>query len=210
MNPLLVILNPRQIPQCLDAFAALDIRKAFVTGYTERGLVDVLPDVFQRDDFTHFVMISDDGVVRQDALDAVLRIAEHAPVATGWCNLDAIEANVNLTRSPAPDGPPLISSYDLYHFSEVLGYPTPEVPTYFTGMCLTAMSRDMWLKYPFEVFPEGNASDLRLSQRLVADDVPILAAREGFIYHVKETWNQSDTAAEKQLLIGHNQGVWFA
>lgn len=206
MNPLLIIFNPRAIPDCMDAFAALDVPRAYLTGYTERGLIEPFARVVAETDYSHYLTIADDGVVRQSALDAVLALLASHPVATGWSNLDATEARVNLTRSPLTMPAPHPNAYDMYHWQEVMGYPSPVVPTYFAGMCLTGMSRDMWLRYPFDVYGDeyesGHGSDYRLCLQLQQDDIPIVAAREGYVYHVKERWSLPDRAEEKRLLIG--------
>jgi hypothetical protein len=37
-------MNPRRIPECVDAIDALSIDKVWVKNYTERELVDVIAD----------------------------------------------------------------------------------------------------------------------------------------------------------------------
>ena len=41
-KPLLIVMNPRRIPECVDAINALSIDKVWVKNYTERELVDVI------------------------------------------------------------------------------------------------------------------------------------------------------------------------
>ena len=211
MNPLLIILNPRRISECLDSLAALDIPKAYLTGYTERGLVDPFNGVIKTTDYSHYLVISDDGVVRQDALDAVLDLLSGHPVATGWCNIDSELPTVNLTRSPLTGDAPHPNAYDLYHWATVMGWPSEEVPTFFAGGCLTGMSRELWQRFPFDCYGElGNGSDFHLCLRLQQAEIPIGAARSGFVYHVKETWNRGDREVRKHLHLGEDVGVTFA
>lgn len=67
MNPLLIIANPRQIPECIEAFRALDVRRAWLSNYTEWELVAVM-DSIMRDEsihFSHAILCADDCVVSQ-------------------------------------------------------------------------------------------------------------------------------------------------
>lgn len=204
MNPLLVILNPRRIPRALEAFDALEVDRAYLTGYTESELVPVIAELIENSEHSHYLAVSDDGIVGQSALAAVLRLLDCGyPVVTGWSNLDCIEAKVNLQRTPltkpVPDG---VATWDLYHWAEVMSYPQEAVPTYFAGMCLTGMSRSLWRRFPFGVYGEpGASSDYHLSWRLQHAGVPIVAAREGFVFHLKERWGWGDIAAEKRLWL---------
>lgn len=206
-RPCLLVMNARQIPDCIASYAALDIPRAMLTGYTERELVPVFADVIASTDYTHYLAVSDDAVVTRDALDAVLDLLERdaAPVATGWSNLDSTLATVNLTRSPLLGDWPVPEAYDFYHWSEVLGA-GPVVPTFMAGMCLTGMSRGMWREFPFACFgsPEqsGFASDFHLCLRLQEARVPIVAARGGFCFHVKERIGHNDVAEDRRMYIG--------
>ena len=73
-------------------------------------------------------------------------------------------------------------------------------------MCLTGMSREMWQRFPFGVC-EGSevgwASDYSLCWRLQQAEVPIVAARDAHVLHVKTNWQTSETDPRKTLQIGH-------
>src|ERR1017187_6257245 len=155
MKPLLVIMNARHIERALNAFQALTIDCAYVSGYTEPELKDVFAGLIDNTDYSHYIITSDDVVVRQRAVDAVLDLLKAGhPVATGWCNHDLIEPGVNIqkTRLPSLAHPTTREQWNWYHFAEVLSYPTDAIPTYFTGMCLTGMSKEMWQQFPFDSY----------------------------------------------------------
>ena len=204
MNPLLLILNPRDIRECVESIAALDIDKAWLTGYSEYGLISVIADLIDETDYSHYLVLSDDAIASQHALEAVLELLWNHPVATGFSNLDCVEPWVNLAKTPLIGRNPGAGAYNLYQWAEVLGYPSPVVPTYFAGMCLTGMSRELWQQFPFDCYngDPGNASDFSLCLRLQDAEIPIVAAREGFVYHVKELWSKPDQEERKKLLIG--------
>lgn len=211
-EPLLVILNPRRIPECMEAFAALDVAKAYLRGYTENGLCEPFSRLLTASEHSPLVVVSDDVVVTQEALDAVIATAADHPVATGYCNLDESSPLINLTRSKLKGDSPTPESYDWYSRDELDQLPDP-IWTGFSGMCLTAMSLEMWQRFPFGCFPSGNgcASDFHLCMRLRDAGVPIVAPKAGWVRHLKRTWNTGDHTPGRELLIGVDQGIhWEA
>lgn len=205
MRDLLLILNPRRIEECLQAFRKLPIDRLWVRGMTEYEIQLAWPDILETAaDYQRVIAQSDDGIVRPHALAEVIRLLDAGhPVVTGYSNLSAEDFRVNLTKKP-PHPVPAEDSYDLYHLKEVMEYPTPEVPTYFAGMCLTGMSHAFWQRFPFLTYwneHPGSASDLMLSTRLNEAGIPIVAAREAFVWHVKERWNLADREERKQLYL---------
>ena len=50
MKPLLMVMNPRTIPQCMQAIESLDIDKVWLKNWTERELVEVIKSVIQESD----------------------------------------------------------------------------------------------------------------------------------------------------------------
>ncbi len=202
MNPLLLIFNPRQIDECIDAFNLLPIDKAWLTGYTEAELDDVIGDVIASSDYTHYLATSDDGIVPEFALEAVLDTLETEahPVVTGYSNLDITNMHVNLTKAPFKNlRESTVDDYDMYHLSEIIGWPDELVPTCFAGFAITGMSREMWLRYPFR--SDGVPTDYNLCRRLQADGVPIVAPKKAFTWHVKDKINEGGTG-RKRLLVG--------
>lgn len=206
-SPLLIIANPRQIPECIDAFKALDARRAWLSNYTEWELVEVMDSIMRDEtiDFTHAILCADDCIVSQQAYDAVLALAEDYEVVTGYCRLDVTHPEVNITRRPLMGDVPVAGAYDFYRYEDVVNEPRPVLQTGFVGFALTCMSRDMWRRFPFGVYGSAQqswSSDFHLSIRLRDAAVPMVAARDAYVVHVKETWNRLDAAPEKRLLIG--------
>lgn len=202
MQPLLLVFNPRDIAECVDSIARLPCDQAWLTGYTEAELEGVIGDIVDQTAYSHYLACSDDGVIPEFALEAVLdALADGHPVVTGYSNLDQNDMRVNLTKRPFRNTTTsTMEDYDLYHLAEVLGWPDPLVPTCFAGFALTGMTRDMWLEYPYR--SQNVPSDFNLSRRLQADGVPIVAPKDGMMWHVKELINHPDTENRKRLLIG--------
>lgn len=204
MKPLLLILNPRAIAECVESFAALDIEKAWLTAYTEPELVDEVAAIIEATDYTHYVMASDDLIVTPWALYEVVHAAKRHPVTTGYCNFDLTDdPRVGLTKGPLLARRPSPASYgDFYTQAEVDAYPDELVPTSFTGWVMTCMSRELWLRYPFQISELGAQSDYALSWRLQQDGVPIVAPKHARTFHVKERHGGGDQEPRKRLLIG--------
>lgn len=204
MKPLLLVLNPRRIPECIEAIEALEIDKAWLTGYTERQLEQAVPEVLDATDHDPILVLSDDTIPEQDALDAVLRLhqGQHYTevVTTGYCNLDVTSQFVNLTRRPFDTRHSTVEAYDFYTYAEMGDHDHP-VRSWFAGMCLTCMSRDLWDRFPFQTY-EGRSSDFMLSRRLQEQGIPILAPPAAMVWHVKERWNYIDQAPDKRLHLG--------
>lgn len=207
MKPLLAILNPRRIHECLDSYELLTTPRAYLTGYTEHEIqTTAWPQLItgaRERGHTHMLIVSDDTVVTQRAVDHVLALLDDGhPAATGYCNLDAIDSRVNLALEPIADKP-ATDAFEMPRLAAVLAGPDT-FQTYFAGLALTGMSLDMWDRYPFQVWgrPPGCCSDFMLCHRLQNDGVPITAHREAFIYHLKERWNYLDVETRKRLLIG--------
>jgi hypothetical protein len=186
-RPLLLILNARRISECLDSYRALSIPKAYLTGYTERELEPVIAELVASTNFSHYIAVSDDVVVSSRAVHAVQELLGGHPVVTGWCNLDQQDPRCSVVDRP-------------------LTGDTPTLRTWFAGMCLTGMSRDLWQQYPFRTFgPAGSAgwaSDFNLCRRLQDDRVPIMAARDAGVLHVRERWDVQDPDPRKRLHLG--------
>ena len=126
--PLLAIMNPRQIPECIAAFEKIDVRKAWLQNYTEWQLQEVIASIVRDETihFTHLCIVSDDCVVEQPALDAVLEAAEREVgcAVTGYCRLDSTHPEVNVTRRPLMGDVPVAGAYDFWRYDEVRHWET--------------------------------------------------------------------------------------
>jgi GT2 family glycosyltransferase len=186
MKPLLMIMNPRKIPVCMKALESLEIDKVWLKHYSERELVQVIADVIASTDHDVIGLLSDDTIPDQKALDLILKAFEPSSVYTGYCNMDEGKEEVNLSRQPLviQDNASL-ECYDFPTKAEVDSH-KGLYPSWFTGFAMTFMSREMWLKYPFDcVGDPGYQSDYRLSCRLQEDGVKIWAVPKAFMPHLR-------------------------
>jgi len=111
---------------------------------------------------------------------------EPSAVYTGYCNMDEGRPEVNLSRSPL-----IVKSSataDCYDFPTRAEVDEHEglYKSFFTGFAMTFMSREMWLKYPFDcIGTPGYQSDYLLSCRLQADAIDVWAVPGAFMPHLR-------------------------
>lgn len=204
---LVMVMNPRAIPDCVASFRALQTDVAWMTGYTAAEVYGVTADVVHSTRYDHYLLVPDDCVVSQAAVNAVVALLDDGhPAATGWCRLAVGDERANLTTTPIRGDRPSVSGYDWWLADDVAAHPDEVVPTGFMGMALTGMDRGMWLRYPHDGYrsSRGNSfsSDFHLSRRLRDAGIPMVAARSGYIDHRKEIWNRRDRSPENRLMVG--------
>lgn len=210
-----MVLNPRRIPYCMAALQALQAPKLWLSFMTEIEAAREIGRAIEGTAFDRYVLISDDCEPTQAALDAVLAMHDEGhPVVTGYSNFDAVrdEATgaytaklpfVNLCTNRLDPPPPGAHSYVFMTRAEVDAMPDAPIATTFTGLSFTCMSRDMWLQFPARTASSGGQMDYQLSHDLQRREVPIVAAKGGFVWHCKDEFGvYPDKAPEKALLVG--------
>lgn len=185
-------MNARRIPECIEGFEALDCDVAWMTGYTDAELGPVHQQIVASTAYGAYVVVSDDCVVTQAALDAVVALLEAGhPAATGWCKLTQASPLANLCHRPLIGDEPKVSAYPFYRARDVHAYEGEIVPTHFMGFALTGMPRELWERFPYGAYTErrasGYSSDFHLCARLRDAGVPMVAARDGYVEHLKVT-----------------------
>lgn len=218
-----MVMNPRAIDECLRSISGLEVDKAWLIGYTEAELVEAVPEVIARTQYDRYVMVSDDVVVTPGALAAVVEAAGAGyleqfgdgrpprpvdPVVTGWTNLDMTDRGLRMTSVTSAPFTAYESTADQYKWTPmsdvVTGPPLRE--TWFAGMCLTSMSREQWLRFPFGTYHgQGFSSDFDLSWRLQQAGVPVYAVRDAGVFHVKECtspWRLDEEPRKALRLLG--------
>lgn len=216
MKTLLCVLKVREIERCLASYEAAPLNKVYIQGYKEveiesMGAMDYVVEKAKRAGYTHLMMISDDATINNLAVSEVLRLTKQYGVGSAYCRLDYTSEWVNLaTAPPSALRPRRMEDYNLIKYKKL---PDGDFKTYFTGFALTCMSIEMWEKYPFQCFYDGNAqhngscSDYRLSVRLNADNVGIWTNKSTEVIHEKEKIN---THHGQTLLIGpeYREIIW--
>jgi hypothetical protein len=207
----LMIMQAREIPESIRSFRLLKgIDKAYFRGYTEAQLATEIPKFVQNTNYDFYLINSDDVIVTQSALEAVLAHAKPTRVVGGWCRFNPKSDKVAIRLRPFlfhqfiyPLGTIVRSTFGESinsawwkikerTFSTVKTIERQEevFPVFWLGWNLCCMSREMWLKYPFQVYngrwkavPQ-EASDIMTFERLVRDKVQVYCIRSAEIIHL--------------------------
>lgn len=204
----LMIMNPRNIPECMASFKAITgVDKLWLSYYTESQLIPIINEFIESTEYDRYALISDDAILTQSALNTILDLHDElGDVATGWVNVDSISGQSTINPTPLRGYIPTLSAYSLMSLQDAADLPRLKpIRTYFHGYACTVMSRELWQHYPYNVFgaqSHGYASDFHQCVRLQADDVPIWTTPKAFIHHVKERANRTDQAPEKKSYVG--------
>ena len=99
-------MNARDIPECINPLKALRIDKVWFRAFTEMQLESKIKDFIESTDYDYYILVSDDTIVTQAALDNLLKHQTEAEVVTGWCNI------FPLTLLAAMELSPIISNRD--------------------------------------------------------------------------------------------------
>lgn len=211
MKPLLMVMSPRNIPQCVSAISSLDIDTVWLKHWTERELMTVIPEVLAQTDHDTIGLISDDTIPTQSCLDLILNHFEPSAVYTGYCNLDDTTTQVNLSRKPLKIQSPVTASAYSFPTKEFVESKSGLFRSWFTGFAFTFMSKKKWLEYPFECYGDpGYQSDYALSIRLQANNIPIFAPVGAFMPHLKNGDENTHHLEGGRVLTGNGMGqvIW--
>ena len=83
-------MQPRQIDEAINSLKEnIDIPKVWFKAYTERQVMARMNQYIKETNFSHYIVMSDDGVVSKKAADTILKYGEMAEydVFTGWMNM---------------------------------------------------------------------------------------------------------------------------
>jgi len=189
-------MNPRKIDKCIRSIQNLrGVDKLWLVAYSEQGLERPIADFIESTHYDNYLIVSDDVIVTQDALEWVLfALGQGDEAATGWCNLSAVgpaRLLANLTRAPLEGEPPTWDSYRFYDIDDVRKQPE-SFETWLMGHCLSGMTRSLWRRFPFRSYPReqspttpsGYGSDYNVSMRLQRAGVDMRALRDARCIHL--------------------------
>ncbi len=91
-----MIMNARDIQECLLPLGKLKIDKAWFRGFTMVQLGKEISDFVRGTDYERYILVSDDVVATDAALENVLKWQEAVEIVTGWCNLSPHILRANL------------------------------------------------------------------------------------------------------------------
>jgi hypothetical protein len=195
MNDILMIMNPRNIKDVIDSIRAIDIPKAWFTGFTEIELEGVMNDFVKSTNYDNYILTSDDLIINPNSLKNIRNNARKYDVLTGYCNLYLGSKEVNLCLSPLTlsNGEfPRESDYNFCTIDDVSAQKSEIFKTYLSGFSLTLIKRDIWLDIPFQAYhrrQKGESSDHNFSYRTYQKGIEMYSHKDSFSTHIKSKRN---------------------
>jgi hypothetical protein len=119
VKPLLIIFHARDIPMFLDAVSKLKMDKLWVNYYAQLAAYPLARIEFlKREEYTHFVILADDLIVRQRDLDILTNECERFDSISGWCNLwhTGPYSELSNVSFKLPPNPPAGHTIEEYYF----------------------------------------------------------------------------------------------
>lgn len=197
----LLIMNPRVIPEVIKSFKSIRLPKVWFRGYNLKEVTYAMNHYISISNFRYYIVVSDDVIVTSDAVDKVCYYLKKYDVFTGYCNLHLETDEVNLCKEPLTlknNKYPVLSDYKWFTQKEV-DKEDDVFETFIIANSLTGMKKDLWLKFPTGVYfnPKGKyphcycSSDHNLSYRLSSAGIKMYTHRECFVKHLKKNQNKT-------------------
>ena len=200
-DPVLMIMQPRRIDEAINSLKEnIDIPKVWFRAYTEPQVMILMNEYIKETNFSHYIVMSDDGVVSNQAADTILKYGEMTEydVFTGWMNMHierdgsfSYISTVSQGRLPEilenEKGP----SREEYPAWLPMKWVENQVGVIRTRMANFAMSiahREIFLKYPLMTWPNGRDSDHLRSFQLQEDGLKVWTHPDAFIKHLRQGW----------------------
>lgn len=222
----LMILQPRAIPEAIESLNRLDIDKVWFRGYTQTELEVHLNDFIEYSDYDYYWLIADDVIVDEKPMDLLRPLLYEGKVVSEYCKLSQESNQVNLAdkvlslfkiygskKHPIKNHNRTDLEFKRFNYSSVPEYMTLEevesndgyFKTYFTGWSFTGASKEVWLKYPFQVSVGGSQTDAQFVMRFVGrDGGEIWTHPEASHIHLKEN---THIRLERDWIVGVQEPI---
>ena len=156
MKRALIIFQGRELGFCLKSLRKLDIPKIWVIGHYPIEYAHVVAKIIESSNYDYYSILGgDDCLVTPEALEVTFQGAEKHGIFTAWCNIgkppNIKKANSNVVLEPLKSELPIYKPKKYELVGDVMKM-EGDFRTYFTGMALMTMPREMWLKYPVQVY----------------------------------------------------------
>jgi hypothetical protein len=163
MKPLLVIFNPRSIPEFYKAIEMINgISKLWIKYFPQDEAYKKAREFFLQSDYTHFMILPDDLIVTQKDVDAIVNYDDSYDSISGWCNnngRDDTNIDTNISAFSPPD-PPSTATYEGYRWYKIAQFESllskvkssdsdVIIPVLHQGFALSRLSRRLVEQVPF-------------------------------------------------------------
>jgi len=200
-DPVLMIMQPRHIYESINSLKEnIDIPKVWFRAYTEPQVVVQMNKYVRETNFSHYIVMGDDGVVSKEAADAILKYGEKVKydVFTGWMNMHLEEDGSFSKISTVCQGsfPPLTNKavgpgregYPPWKTVKWVESQEGFIQTAVANFAMSIARREMFLKFPLQTYPNSCSSDHHWSYRLQRAGIKVWTHPEAFIKHLRRGW----------------------
>jgi hypothetical protein len=202
INPLVCILQPRDIPQFTDSVKSeLQIADKYWIKYHVQGLAyDKMREIFlKHTEYSHLVILPDDLIITKEAYARIYDdlTRNDYSVISGWCNLDRDNPTLsNICIDDLPPNPPHLGKLTDYKFATMqeltdlrkkFGWQVIEVK--YAGFPLTFIRRDVVEQIPFRE-DDGCCPDSLFAIDLHDKKIPQFVDLGAKMYHMKLADNE--------------------
>ena len=163
-DPVLMIMQPRQIDESINSLKQnIDIPKVWFRAYTEPQVVWQMNKFIRETNYSHYIIMSDDGVVSKKAADTILKYGEMKKyeVFTGWMNMHltpngeySLESTICLGWIPEWKDIQKVQKESEYPEWQTMSWvktlpPDEVIRTAMANFAMTIAERDIFLKISF-------------------------------------------------------------
>lgn len=165
MKPLIFIPSPRDLPEFIEAAAKIKYDKLWLKYYNEDDAYRLGRYWFsEHPEYTHFVILPDDLIVKNEDIEQLMEDAAHYDVVSGWCRNTIrlkstwqgppeTEDNADscISIESLPPNPPKSGTYEQFHFLSLKNIKNMKsiVPVKFSCFALIFIPRKIIYQIPF-------------------------------------------------------------
>ena len=198
-NPVLMVMQPRQIWESLASLKEnVNIPTAWFRAYTEPQVIAEMNKFINETSYSHYIVMGDDGVVSKKAADTILEYMqdERLDVFTGWMNMHieedgnfSLESTVPALHGLSPSRlGPVRDDYPPWAPISWVIKQKGLIRTNYANFAMSGARREIFLKHPLGIYPNGTSSDHHWSVRLQRDKIGVYTHRDAFIKHLRQGW----------------------
>ena len=156
IKEVLMILQPRAIPEAIESLNSLDIEKVWFRGYNEPELCNKMNDFVQQTDYDYYWVIADDVIVDNKPLEVLRPLLKHYEVVSGYCRWNQESQYVNLLHTPIQCT--YFSDHENWPFIQKLHHANPNRHSWVKNIPPSISAEAENVHYTiFDVLPESSA-----------------------------------------------------
>lgn len=204
-NPILMVMQPRMIPEVMNSLKNINIEKVFFRGFNEEAVCREINDFVKQTDYTHYIIAADDIVFDQQACNNVLNESEklynkgETKIVTGWCNMyikqdGSLSDLCNICEKPLTlknTSYPLMEDY-VFSNTEDVFLKNENFETFLTSFAFSCIPKQILEKFEMRTYfcPSGLgcSSDHNLSFRMYSEGgISAVTNKNMFFRHLKRS-----------------------